>query len=160
MSITEPLRLSSPRSIEPSWVERFCHWVPVVGWVVGNELEKRRIFPELESLSQQLITRSTQGVGTITWGEPHAQIATFIAHAVKDSFGWPNDYFIADDPFDLMFLGDEGVGIEVFNAVEDYLSVPRGTISNEQIKGCFRMTFGQVVDFLVKLYDEKAFEGE
>lgn len=80
-----------------------------------------------------------------------ARVAVFLARTVKDCFGWPNDHFIADDPYELMTFGDEGAGIEVINAIEEYLDLPQGTISNEKIDKLYQMTFGQVVEYVIAL---------
>lgn len=150
MSPPEPLRLSW-QFPTPSWTEKCCRWVPVVGWTIANELEKRRLSLGLELLAQQLASRPGPESYPNSPDDVRARVAACMARTVKDRFGWPNDHFIAEDPYKLMTFGDEGAGIEVINAVEEYLDLPQGTITNEQIEDFCRMTFGQVVDHVVAL---------
>lgn len=151
MSPAEPLCLTSGTLPTPSCAERCFRWVPIVGWIIANELEKRRISLGLESLAQQLASRSMPETDVNACDDIHSRTAAVIARNVKESIGWPNDYFIADDPFELMLFGDDGAGVEVFGAIEDYLHIPRGTISDEHTQTCYKLTFGQVVEFLVSL---------
>ncbi len=72
---------------------------------------------------------------------------------VKDAFGWSSDNFIAEDPFGLMVLADDGAGTEVICSVEDHLRLPRGTISNEHFDAFLALTFGQVIDALIRISD-------
>ena len=150
MAPTDPLRLSW-QFPTPSWTEKCCRWVPVVGWTIANELEKRRLSLGSESLAQQLASRPMAQSYAISPDGVHARVAAFIARTVKDHFGWPNDHFIAEDPYKLMTFGDEGAGIEVINAVEEYLDLPQGTMTNEQIEVFCQMAFRQVVDYVVAL---------
>lgn len=149
--MSEPLRLELSLNPEPSWTERCCRRVPFIGWTIANELEKRRLSLGLESLAQQLTSRPMPESHTNSHNDVSARVAAFIARTVKDYCGWPNDRFIPDDPYSLMMFGDEGAGIEVINAIEEYLDLPQGAISNEQIEAFYQMTFGQVIEYVVLL---------
>lgn len=146
-----PLRLTPVQRPAPSWIETCCRWLPIVGWTIANELEKRRLSYGLESLAQQLASRSTRESHSNTYDYVRSQLTAFVARTVKDLFGWPNDHFFSDDPFDLMVFGDDGEGIELIDAIEVYLDLPKGTISDEQMESLYKLTFGQVIDFLLEL---------
>ncbi len=156
----EPLRLDVSRYDHPSWGEKCWRWVPFMGWTIANELEKRRLSLGLELLAQQLASRPVLRSQAISDNDVRARVAAFIARTVKDCVGWPNDRFISEDPYSLMMFSDEGAGIEVINAIEEYLDLPQEIMSNEQIEQFYRMTFGQVVEYVVLLSEGRKGEGK
>jgi hypothetical protein len=103
----------------------------------------------MDTLVHQLAMRTASQQEWETVDPECSHLAAFVARTIKEEFGWPNDHFIPDDPFDLMLFGDEGTGVEVLNAIEDYLELPRGLISDEQLEQYCRLTFGEVVTQLL-----------
>ncbi len=109
-----PDGLSRPASI----IERIARWVPVLGWIVAKEFENRRNYPVLESLFKQLESRTGEQLDNENKDPEFGDYQKLVARVVRDTFEWPNDYFISDDPFELMLFDDDGSGVEVFWAME------------------------------------------
>ena|GEM_PF-6049364 len=77
--------------LEPNWFKRLLKPAPS--------------FKQMqEGLNQQLSMR--QCPSPLRWGSdaPHLRVGYVICRIAKEHFDWINDYFIPDDPFDIVFL--------------------------------------------------------
>ena len=137
-------------ALTPSWLEKTCRYVPVLGWIVASELEQRRNLPLLTDIGKQLQLRSK--TDPEIWGDSvRREFALFVASCIKDELNWPNDNFVPDDCFGVLFLNDDGAGATVLAAIESYLGLSKGTITKEEFRKLDQMTFGEVIDRLLSL---------
>lgn len=135
----------------PTMIEKLGRCVPIVGWIIANELEKKRVRPLADSISAQLESRASKGLKMPVGGACATPVGRFVADSIRRHFEWPNDLYLDDDPMTLLFILDDGVGIEVFRDIEKFLRLPTGTISADSIKNLQHITFGNAVSELAKL---------
>lgn len=96
----EPLNFSG-RWRNPSWLQQFLLGTPLI----------RLQFSEAQRLQSQLRRRDPSCLSL--WGEDlvRTQLARTISDVARRGLGWPNDYFIPDDAFEVVLwdcCGDLG----------------------------------------------------
>lgn len=146
-------RLSVPSGLitAPGRLEATCRYVPLFGWIVANELEKRRFKPVLDSLAKQLQARDSDSIASEFTEGAEVKCARCAARSIMQQFGWPNDHYLATDPLALLFFGDEGASVAVFNDIADDLGISNEVFSSQFIKSAETLTFGELVSKLLDL---------
>ena len=127
--------------------ERFWGHIPILGWALSNTMWGERTWPIVEKIERQLKSRSEPESGL--WGESAAKIALarYVCKVAAEEMGWPNDYFIPDDPVGVVFWAHED-GLDVESAVmeiEEHLGI---TLDDAEVETWFNQTLGEVVESL------------
>ena len=146
--MTVPIADPSPNLPKPGWIELISRWIPVLGWIVAHELYKKRFFPLISSIEQQLSQRSPATAELWSDGS-RREFALFLCERIQQGMQWPNAYFVPDDSFGALFIDDEGESFEIAEEIEQFLGLPEGVISEANLADMNRMTLGQVVDQLL-----------
>jgi len=127
--------------------ERFWNHIPLLGWTLANVMWGERTGPIVKKIERQLKSRSE--LESALWGVSAAKIALarFVCKVAAEEMGWPNDYFIPDDPAGVVFWAHED-GLDVEAAVmeiEEHLDIK---LEDAEVEAWFNQTLGEVVDFL------------
>ena len=135
----EPLKFSD-RWRNPSGFQRFLLWTPVIGLQ----------FSEAQRLRRQLRRRDPSCLAL--WGKDlvRTQLARTISDIARRGLGWPNDYFIPQDAFEVVIwdnFGDAFAFAELLMELEDALGIDLGE-DDEEFGRLLTMSFGEVVDLL------------
>ena len=125
--------------------------IPILGWIFASSLEHGRNYPVMNSIAEQLKRRDA--IPSDDWGVAvdRREFAEFFCNLVRDAFSWPNSYFIPSDPFELLFIGDDGEGASIFESVEEYLSLRSGTLSEDLFETMRSLSLGQAIDYMLGL---------
>jgi len=134
----EPLKFSEEWR-NPSGLQQFLLWTPLIGLQ----------FSEAQRLQCQLRRRDPSCLGL--WGEDlvRTQLARTISDLARRNLGWPNDYFIPQDAFQVVLWdchGDLGT-VALLVDIYESLGVDLGEDEKEWdlLSG---MSFGEVVDLV------------
>lgn len=148
----DTIPIPNPASIvpRPSWFECITRWIPIVGWHIANELERKRLEPFITSVKEELRGRSP-AVADLWKNGAEQQFALFLCEQIQMELDWPNAHFIPADSFGALFIDDDGVGIDIAEAVEQYLGLATGAISSSFLDKMNHMTLGQAVEHLLSL---------
>ena len=89
--------------------------IPIVGSVLWHRAYSRLMTPIVDQIASQLRSRPPMWK---LWGMPPDRLvyAKQISHIVANEIGWPNDHFIPEDPFEIVFfapLDDGGAVLEI-----------------------------------------------
>jgi len=137
----EPLKFSDHWR-NPSGLQQFLLWTPLIGLQ----------FSEAQRLRRQLRQRDPSCLGL--WGEDlvRTQLARTISELAEQNLGWPNDYFIPDDAFEVVLWDCHGDLGSAAALMDIYESLGVDLCEDEKewdlLSG---MTFGEVVDFVQEL---------
>lgn len=86
-----------------------------------------------------------------TWGaDPErVRIALLLCKKTQETYDWPNDHFIPEDPFEIIALlpWDDLDVVELAMALEEDLTID---IENFEVETWASITLGEVVDQLLK----------
>lgn len=106
----EPLRYPADWP-EPTRLELFLRWIPIVGWIPAALLERSRTEPIADDLYAKLKSRN---VGSLEyWSDPlRRRVASAIIDSCVEACRWPNAYFMPDDSFEVMIEARTGDGCE------------------------------------------------
>jgi hypothetical protein len=141
-----PLRYPEGWPQCPSLLERIGLWIPVVGWIVSNQLEKRRLIPGESAILDQLAARPDIP-GNVWRDNDQADIANRIIECVTSECEWPHPRFAPNDPFEILIQWRTGDLCEV----AALMNIEREfgmSLDDKTIDRVVRMTFGEVVDFI------------
>ena len=127
--------------------EQFWNHIPLLGWTLAKIMWGERTYPIVKKIKCQLKSRC-EPEGAL-WGANAAKIelARFVCRVAAEEMGWPNDYFIPDDPASIVFWAHED-GLDVTFAVmeiEHHLDIK---LENAEVEAWFDQTLGEVVEFL------------
>ena len=154
MTDWQPLRTCIDDIPPPSWGERIGVFVPLFGWIYASAAHSCRVQPFVESVRDELLQRDA--TTRECWrGGPHSEgFSLYLCKLVGDAYDWPNDFFVPDDPCNLLFFNDDMEISEVMMAVEDELGLPAGTIDESFLPRAWDMTLGELSDTLLAFADD------
>jgi len=146
---TLPL-LEPPFPVEPaSSIERFCRFVPFIGWTVAAALERERRTPTANHIARQIALRTHRA--TDAWGDDSTRrhVAEAISRLIQKEFDWPKPFFMPEDRIGLlMWAAGEGLSpIACAFSIQRTLVVTLGNVTDEWQN----MTLGQLVDHILTL---------
>ncbi len=134
-----PDQLQQHAQKPPLW-----HRLPLVGLYKPPNFSRA-----IEPVAEQLKTR--QPPPPEVWGDDPARVnvAHYLCSAAQKRYQWPNDHFIPEDPFDVVFQipFDDLEIVEMVLRFEEELKI---TISDEEAQQWADKTLGEVVDFLLR----------
>ncbi|RYG75021.1 hypothetical protein EON80_02020 [bacterium] len=136
-----------PESYQPTPREPRSFWerLPLIGeWFEASD------YPEVvPTLMGQLAARPKPD--PTIWGDDpvRVEMALYLCNVVQQAYGWPNDHFLPEDPFEIVFLEpwDDLEIIECAMQVEEDLGLD---LPDETVKE-WGGTLGNVVDSLVAI---------
>ena len=147
--MTHPLEAKEIAKIDSSATkaEMFWRYIPFLGWMLASGMWSERTRPIVEKIEHQLKNRS-EPEGRL-WGASAAKeaLAHFVCKVAAKAMGWPNPYFIPEDPAGVVFWAHQD-GLDVESAVmeiEEHLGIE---LEDEEIEAWFNQTLGEVVEFL------------
>lgn len=147
--MTQPLEAQEIKEIDAAATNAEKCWerIPILGWAIADMMWGKRTRPIAEKIERQLKDRS-EPVSAV-WGESAAGIALprCICRVAAQEMGWPNDYFIPEDPAKIVFWAHND-GLDVESAVmeiEEHLDIK---LEDAEVEAWFNQTLGEVVDFL------------
>ncbi len=127
--------------------ERFWMYVPILGWAFAQFLWNERTRPIVKNIKHQLQSRAKPE--PLVWGEnaERVSLAQYVCAVAKKEMGWPNDYFIPNDPAGIVFWAhDDGLDVEAaVTDIEKHLGIK---LNNDEVEAWFSQTLGEVVAFL------------
>ena len=92
----------------------------LIVWATLTFLYHRRMRPIHSAITQQLELRPS--FPSEAWQTPQtADLANRVARIIANEIGWPNGYFLPDDPLEILFFapfGDGGEGLAIFTEIE------------------------------------------
>jgi hypothetical protein len=138
------------------WVERALMWIPILGWAASYDLWWRRMAPLVESIESQLRARPEPDAALWGYVPRRAEIGRYVCAVARDEMGWPNDHFVPDDRFDIVFWAHLD-GLDAAAALQEIeLHLDLG-MENSEVDRWFkeRATLGEVVDYLLALIDKQ-----
>lgn len=141
-TLPQPLFIPESLSTQPGFVEKFCGFIPILGWIVAANLASRRMQPVLEALRTQLEERERGNEVTYFENEGDRKLRKFLANAIQDHFGWPDALLVPDDPLELLYYADDGESLDLCEEIERFLELPEGVVTPEEVCS---LTFGQAV---------------
>jgi hypothetical protein len=129
-------------------LEQKCGSIPVIGRFIAYQFERRRMRRVARRFHAQVRLRPP--VDPATWGDDPARrkFAAFLAEAIRDAGGWPNDHFLPSDPMSIL-CWEHDYGMEillVYFAVEEEVGK---AMAIEEFRRICSMSFAQAVDFLL-----------
>jgi hypothetical protein len=117
--------------------------LPLIGWLFASY----DYGPVIKSVTEQLLARPKPDPNI--WGDSLArqQMAQYLCAALKQDYGWPNDHFIPDDPYDIAFQipWDDLEIAEFVIRVERELKIKMKYEETET----WGAVLGEIVDFLI-----------
>ena len=132
---------STPKS------ERFWSYIPILGWTLANIMWGERTRPIVNKIERQLESRSQPDSGLWGASETKIALAQFVCKVAAEEMGWPNAYFIPDDPAGVVFWAhDDGLDVEsAVIEIERHLGIE---LEDRDVISWFNMTLGEVVELL------------
>ena len=126
--------------------------IPFLGWSLAAALEQSRFRPMVQEVERQLRARPDT---TNNWGapSPRQEVSRRLRPILADEFGWPNDHFLPDDPFGIVFWAHRD-GLDDVLAIQQIeklfaVSIPIAALEELSRHG----TLGEFVDLLLTLRD-------
>ena len=148
--MTDKLYIPPGMPANPTTVEKLARRMPIIGWIVANEIEKRRLGSIADAISKQLESRaSSRSLQDVEMRD--TTLGRFMASSIQKHLDWPNDRFIDDDDLALLFVLDDGIGIEVFRDVVSFLRLPAATLSADFIAELEQMSLGDSIRTFLRL---------
>ena len=141
---------------EPSAIELTCRWVPIVGWLVGAVLERRRTGPIERNLYSQFESRPPHAVDY--WrDEAQSRVAHVITDSCVQACGWPHSHFIPDDSLGVMleFRTGDLCELDAIFRIEKALGVK---LNNAEWQLLVENTLRDAVDYFLSQSDAAANE--
>ena len=132
-----------------SMLERVMIWIPILGWMIGSGLWKRRNRPVYDSINLALESRPI--INLSIWGDAqHQEIAQFVCMAVMDQIGWPNDRYLPTDDVGVIFWSfyDCLEAVEIFMKIEDRYGFK---FPNELVESIGQHDMAALVDLIASL---------
>jgi hypothetical protein len=120
----KPLSCEAMRTTHPSRAERILIWIPLIGWPFCGALQEERFRPIIAEIEGQLLARPE----TDQYWETCAgfeDLSRRLRGLIATEFHWPNDHFLPDDPFEIVFW-DHGVsmdGIWTIQCIEEEFGI-------------------------------------
>jgi hypothetical protein len=146
----KPLVCDALFRTEPSRTERILTRIPILGWPFAATLEQDRFRPIVHEIERQLRERSDT---TSFWGDPGARqdTAKHLRRILADEFGWPNDYFLPDDPFGIVFWAHCD-GLDDVSAIQRIEKVYAISLPIPELEHLWQHgTLGEFVDLVLSL---------
>ncbi len=127
----------------------------MLGWWIAQSMWNDRARPVEQKLCMQLISRPKPNPAV--WGNNprRVEIGQYVCKIAKQEMGWPNDHFIPDDAFEIVFWSHyDAFDIDeaIFN-IEDHLNIK---IQNQDVQKWVGKTLGEVVDYLLLMQNRQA----
>jgi hypothetical protein len=147
--------LAGPGAVPtPGYGERICRYVPIVGWIAASALEQRRFGPTTRSLYGQIQQRSETSVSV--WGDVRQRriIGVAVSKSIARHFGWPNHFFIPDDPIALLFWDDDGASSSVLREAASLIGADKDSFDRAFSTAVCSMSLGEFVDGLMRFASE------
>ena len=145
----QPLEAKEIADIDSSATkaEQFWRCIPILGWIIASTMWGERTRHIVRKIESQLKARFEPD--SALWGNSSAKIALarFVCKIAAEEMGWPNDYFIPDDPAGVVFWAHED-GLDVESAVmeiEEHLGIQ---LEDTEVEAWFHQTLGDVIEFL------------
>ena len=139
----EPLHWPDFYQSEADEPQSFWKRLPFIGWLFSSSDYEAVI----NSVKEQLLARPKPSPGM--WGDDLSRVkmARYLCSTVKEEYEWPNDHFIPDDPFEIVFQmpWDDLKIVEFVMRVEEDLDV---NVPDEEAE-MWGGTLGNIVDYLV-----------
>lgn len=149
----QPLRCPEAPLPRPSWLERICWLVPVLGWIVAGALWSSRREPTFDFIAGQLRLRDPPPEDA--WGPDPVRrsVARVVSDALQAEFLWPNAYFTPEDPLRLLLwrTSADQEWLFVVIAIERRLDIRFTTGAVDLERG----TLGDLVDAIVTTARER-----
>ena len=145
----QPLEAKEIADIDSSatQAERLWKRVPVLGWVIAGMMWSKRTHPIVKKIEGQLKARPQPD--TAIWGNNAAKVvlAHSVCKVVAEEMGWPNSYFIPDDPAGVVFWAHED-GLDVESAVLEIEQCLEIRLEDAEVEAWFSQTLGEVIESL------------
>lgn len=145
----QPLEAKEIAAIDSSatTAERLWKYIPILGWIIGSVMWSKRTRPIVKKIEGQLKARPEPD--DALWGGNAAKInlARSVCKIAAEEMGWPNDYFIPDDPAGVVFWAHED-GLDVESAVLEIEQCMEIKLEVAEVEAWFYQTLGEVVEFL------------
>ncbi len=118
----------------------------LIVWATLTFLYRRRMPPIHSAITQQLELRPSFPLEA--WQTPRtADLANRVARIIANEIGWPNGYFLPDDPLEIVFFapfGDGGEGLAIFAEIEKTTGVVRIAPQLKDDHGTFGDLIGSI----------------
>lgn len=150
-----PLVCAALSTTRPSAAERVLMWIPFLGWTLSHAMERERFKPMIREIEDQLLARSDT---SDFWAcrNDSVEITKTICRIIAKELGWPNDYFLPEDPMQiLLWAHRDGLdGVFAIQEIEKALGV---SIPTEMAERFFiGGTLGDFVESLTSLTNSEA----
>jgi acyl carrier protein len=110
--------------------------------IIGPQASERR------GIITQLKQREASCLAFWSKNKQRREVFEAISKIIQRDFGYPNNYFIPEDPFEILFWDDfDGMAVvEASMNLEDKFGI---SLSEQDFVKMHNMTLGEVVDFIV-----------
>jgi len=146
----KPLVCDALFATERSQAERILMRIPILGWAFGSALEQDRFRPMVREIERQLLARPDT---TSFWGapSPRQQAGQRLRPIFADEFGWPNDHFLPEDPFGIVFWAHQD-GLDDVSAIQKIEKTFNVSLPIPALEGLWRHgTLGDFIELLLSL---------
>jgi hypothetical protein len=109
---------------------------------------KDRFKPVIIEIETQLISRPKPSHAVWGTDQNRVKMAQDVCAIVKDIYGWPNDYFIPQDPFDVVFQMTFGE-FELAECIVRFQEELSVNIGNQEAEKWSGKSMGDMVDCLL-----------
>jgi hypothetical protein len=140
--------------LNESKAEKFWSKIPLLGWWIASSMWAKRARPVEQEIEKQLLSRPE--TNPALWGDNprRVKLGQYISKIVKQEMGWPNDHFIPEDVFEIVFWSHhDALDIdEAILNVEDHLNIK---IQENDVQRWVGKTLGELVDDLLVKQDSQ-----
>jgi len=134
--------------------ERFMRFIPILGWAIADAMWGRRTRHIVLKIERQLEEREKPPESI--WGPDPERIALAktVCNVITEELSWPNDYFIPEDPVNILLWSHvEGLDdVEAVMQLEEKLGVK---ITEEQAAEWSNGTLSQMIDSLLEMQRQR-----
>jgi hypothetical protein len=122
-------------------------WIPLIGWSFVAALEKARFRPIIQEISGQLLARPDT-VEHWQASEKFKSLGQPLRSLIASEFGWPNDHFLPEDPFVIVFWAHRD-GLDQVFVIQTIEKESGIEITADDLKALWRDgTFGDFVKLI------------
>ena len=118
--------------------------VPVLGWIVSNEIDRRRVANGTQALCTQLLTREADA--SQAWSESTVEpVARVVCKCIATVFGWPTSAFIPADPMEAVLFNSDCQLTDLLELLEETLKIEKWWLVDHYQD---HLTDGTLLDFV------------